>query len=78
MTIGSAANAVAYCARPDRLRRTLTIALVVGLILTLANEGDVLFAGTATTAVVLKVAANFVTPFIVSNLGLLSGRTASG
>ncbi len=70
----SAVEAIAYCARPAHLRRTVTIALVVGAILTLANQGDVLLSGAATTATALKVATNFLTPFVVSNLGLLTGR----
>lgn len=71
----AALEAAAYCARPDRLRRTLTIADIVGVVLTVANQGDVLLSGAATLGTALKVAANFVTPFVVSNLGLLSGRT---
>lgn len=35
-----------------------------------------LLAGQATAATALKVAANYLTPFVVSNLGLLSGRPA--
>lgn len=70
----AAADAAAYCLRPNHLRRTLAIAGSVGIFLTLANQGDVLLSGTATLATGLKVLANFATPFIVSNLGLLSGR----
>jgi hypothetical protein len=67
-------EALRYCARPRHLRRTLTIALVVGLLLTAINQLDVILAGDATTATWIKSAANFVVPFAVSNLGLLSGR----
>lgn len=70
----AAADAARYCARPAHLRRTLGIALVVGIVLTLANQGDVLLSGAATLGTGLKVATNFATPFLVSNLGLLSGR----
>jgi hypothetical protein len=70
----AAVDAAAYCARPAHLRRTLAIAAVVGVVLTVANEGDVMLSGAATLGMALKVVANFVTPFIVSNLGLLSGR----
>jgi hypothetical protein len=68
------AAAIRYCAEPEHLRRTLTIALVVGLVLTAVNQLDVIVSGEATTATWIKSAANFVVPFIVSNLGLLSGR----
>jgi len=68
--------ALAHVLHPAHLRRTVAIALVVGTLLTLANQGDVLLAGQATAATALKVAANYLTPFVVSNLGLLSGRPA--
>jgi hypothetical protein len=68
------AAAIRHVLLPVHLRRTLTIALVVGTWLTLANLGDVLISGQATVGTALKVAMNYVTPFVVSNLGLLSGR----
>ena len=71
---GGVQAAVAYCLVPSHLRRTVTIALVVGTILTLVNQGDVMLAGHVSAAIALKVAANFAIPFVVSNLGLLSGR----
>jgi hypothetical protein len=66
--------ALAYCRRPDHLRRTLRIALVVGIVLTAINQLDVILRGDATAVTWLKCGMNFVVPFIVSNLGLLSGR----
>jgi hypothetical protein len=70
-------EALTTCRQPSNLRRTLTIALVVGLILSIINQGDVIVQGDATGATVLKVGLNFVVPFIVSNLGVLTGdRTA--
>ncbi len=73
----SITEALHYCGQRARLRRTLTIAIVVGTILTLGNQGDVLLAGGASTVTALKVATNYLTPFIVSNLGLLSGRSGA-
>ena len=70
----AAREALAYCTRPAHLRRTLRIALLVGIVLTLINQGGVLFAGHATALTWVRCALNFVVPFIVSNLGLLSGR----
>lgn len=67
-------EACAYCARPVRLRRTATIALVVGTILTVLNQGDVILGGHATGATAVKTAFNYLVPFVVSNLGMLSGR----
>ena len=75
--VGRICGAVAYCAVPSRVRRTAMIALVVGTILTLLNQGDVILGGTATTATAIKGALNYMVPFIVSNLGLLSGRSTT-
>jgi hypothetical protein len=60
------------------LRRTIRIALVVGVVLTLINQSGVLFGGHATAVTAVRCALNFLVPFVVSNLGLLSGRRASG
>ena len=69
--------ALATCRQPSNLRRTLTIALIVGCTLSIINQGDVIVHGDATGATVLKVCLNFVVPFVVSNLGVLTGdRTA--
>jgi hypothetical protein len=67
-------DALAHVLHPVHLRRTVTIALVVGTFLTLANQGDVLLAGHLTAGTALKILTTYVTPFVVSNLGLLSGR----
>lgn len=67
---------VGYCRRPRHLRRTLTTALVVGVLLTLINQGQVLLDGEATAATYVRCALNFLVPFVVSNVGLLSGRNA--
>jgi hypothetical protein len=57
---------------PTHLRRTGTIALAVGTWLTLVNQGDVLFSGVWSAALAGKIVLNYLTPFTVSNLGLLS------
>jgi pyrroloquinoline quinone (PQQ) biosynthesis protein C len=68
------AEAISYCREPAHLRRTLRIAAVVGVVLTAINQLDVLLAGHASAFTFVKCALNFVVPFVVSNLGLLSGR----
>ena len=68
-------EAVAYCYRREHLRRTIGIALVVGIVLTTINQVDVILRGDASAITWLKCGLNFVVPFIVSNLGLLSGHT---
>ena len=68
------AEALSICMRREHLRRTIRIALVVGVLLTLINQADVIIRGDATAKVVL----NFCVPFVVSNLGLLAGKRADG
>ena len=58
----------------NQLRRTVPVALVVGLVLTSINQLDVILAGDATGATWLKCGLNFVVPFLVINFGLLSDR----
>jgi hypothetical protein len=60
----------------EHLRRTLRIALVVGLVLTAINQLDVILKGDATTITWAKTVLNFCVPFVVSNLGLLAGKRA--
>lgn len=67
-------SALAYCARPEHLRRTARIALVVGVLLTVINQAAVIASGHATVATWIRCALNFCVPFVVSNLGLLGGR----
>jgi hypothetical protein len=64
----------AFCLQRRNLRRTVRIALVVGVVVTLINQGGVIAGGTATAATWVRCGLNFVVPFLVSNAGLLSGR----
>lgn len=70
-------EALAICRERRHLRRTLRIALVVGLVLTAINQLDVIVRGEATVLTAVKIALNFCVPFVVSNLGLLAGRRAT-
>jgi hypothetical protein len=67
-------EAVTFCSQRRNLRRTIRIALLVGVVLTLINQGSVIADGHATTATWLRCVLNFVVPFLVSNAGMLSGR----
>jgi hypothetical protein len=69
--------AVHTCRNPVTLRRTVRIALVVGTVLTVINQLDVLIAADATILTGVKIGLNYVVPFIVSNLGVLSARKAA-
>ncbi|MBI2466333.1 MAG: hypothetical protein HYV62_00675 [Candidatus Rokubacteria bacterium] len=54
------------------------IALAVGTLLSLVHQGDLLLlAGRLDTADWLRIVANYLIPFVVANLGAMSGR-ASG
>jgi hypothetical protein len=64
----------AFCRQRRNLRRTVGITLVVGVILTLINQGTVIADGNATAATWVRCGLNFLVPFLVSNAGLLSAR----
>jgi hypothetical protein len=60
-------------------RTCLPVALVVGTVLSLVNQGDVVAQGMAGGVVVLKVLANYAIPFLSSSTGaLLAVRERSG
>ena len=52
-------------------RTCLPVALVVGTVLSLVNQGDVVAQGMAGATVLLKVAANYTIPFLTSSTGAL-------
>ena len=54
------------------LKRTVTIALVVGTVFFTMNQLGAVLAGNATPLVWLKVAVTYLTPRCVSNLGIAS------
>ena len=56
---------------PPHLRRTVTIALVVGTVLFCINQLDIVVRGDATALVWVKTAITYVVPFCVSNAGVL-------
>jgi hypothetical protein len=60
------------------LRRTLKIAAVVGTLLSLINQGSVIFGGDATVATWLRVGFNYLVPFCVSSTGYLSATRRRG
>ena len=69
MSVRKAIQVILY---PRYLRRTMLIAAVVGTWLTFFNQGDVLITAGVTTVLLGKISLNYLTPFIVANLGLLS------
>ena len=67
-------SALTVCCRPDHLRATGGVALLVGTWLTLVNQADVIATQGFDVAVLLKVIVNYLTPFVVSNAGLLARK----
>ena len=57
---------------PRHLRRTVSIALVVGTAFFAMNQLGVIVSGHATALIWLKVALTYLTPLVVSNYGVLS------
>ncbi len=57
---------------PTHLKRTLLIAFVVGSWLNLFNHADALLHGAMNAPLAVKLALNYLTPFVVSNAGLLA------
>lgn len=53
-------------------RAAAPIAVVVGTILSAVNEGGALLAGRLDAALAVKVAVNYVVPFVVASLGYLT------
>ena len=64
-------EAIAVVLYPRHLRRSLGVAAVVGTVLFLINQLDVVLAHHATSATYLKGALTYLVPFCVSNYGIL-------
>lgn len=56
----------------SNLKRTLTIAFVVGTVFVSINQLGLVLGGHATTVVWLKIAVTYLTPVCVSNFGIAS------
>jgi hypothetical protein len=54
------------------LRRSLSVALVVGTILTILNQGDTLFAGHWQSTLYWKIPLTFCVPFLVATFGAMT------
>jgi len=68
-------DALRVCCRWEHLKATGGVALLVGSWLTLVNQADIIAAQGFDFTVLIKVIVNYLTPFIVSNVGLLVRRT---
>jgi hypothetical protein len=61
-----------FAVTDDVLRRSFVVAVIVGTILNLINQGDALFAGTPLDLV--KVTLTYLVPYCVSTYGAVSYR----
>lgn len=74
--LATAAGAIVACERCAIRHRpvdlnALKTALVVGTVLTLINQGDVLLRGVVSLGVLAKIALTYVVPYVVSTAGAL-------
>jgi len=58
------------------LSRCVPIALFVGTVLSLINQGSVIFGGHASGVTWIRVGSNYLTPFLVSSTGFFSSQRA--
>lgn len=65
-------EALRVACRRATLRRTIPIALIVGTILAVVNQAEVVVAGDANLGTWARVVANYVVPLCVSTTGFLS------
>lgn len=61
--------------RAEVFRRCVVIAIVVGTLLTLVNEFDAIFGARSDPDLAWRIGANYVIPFVVSNLGAMGFDT---
>ena len=69
---GTPREGVVLSLSPNTLRRTVRIALIVGTLLSAINQGHLIAAGDVSTITWIRVAANYLIPWIVSSIGFLS------
>ena len=65
------AEAASIICEPRNLKRTARTAFVVGSILFVINQLDVVMSGEATTGTWIKVITTYVVPFLVTNFGVV-------
>ncbi len=67
--------AIRYLFRGSVLQRNLAIALIVGVLLSAVNQGDVLMNGDLSARVWIKVLFNFLVPFTVASVSCVVNRS---
>jgi len=70
-------GALRFIFSPSVAKRSLAIAVIVGCLLSLTNQGDVLLHEGISPRVGIKILMNFFIPFAVSSVSALLNRTPS-
>jgi hypothetical protein len=70
----SSSNALRYVFSAAVLKRNASLALIVGCLLTLANQLDILLSQPFTSRMGTKIFLNFVIPFVVSSISAAINR----
>jgi hypothetical protein len=65
---------IGYMLGPRVLKRNLVIALIVGSLLTVANQYDVISRSPIFPTLLVKICFNFVIPFVVSSVSAYANR----
>ena len=68
----SAPEAVRLIALGYTFRTCFRVALVVGTLLSIVNQGSVLMTGEVTASTAIRIAINYLIPFVVSSIGYLA------
>lgn len=71
-------EAVGLFFRGHTVRTACPTAVVVGTVLSAVNQGAALLDGQATVGTWLRIAINYMIPFIVASVGYLSARRTRG
>ncbi len=66
------------CFDRGNLSRSIGAAVLVGTVLFLINQADVVFSGLATAATWMKIGLSYLVPFLVSNYGIVVASRRSG
>ena len=67
-------GALSYAFSPGVAKKSLAIAVIVGTLLSAANQGDMLLRESFTTTIAIKLLLNFLTPFTVSSVSAVLNR----
>ena len=72
--VSGGSSALRYIFTTGVLRRSIILALIVGCVLTLTNQLDVLLSQPFTARLAVKIILNFLTPFAVSSTSAAINR----